>query len=84
MEVINTNSVFVYDNEPRNLDIVKRMKKILDSGYNICIWPSTLKYKDINDMILGGMLQKQIVDIINNNTYNGMLGIIKFNEWKKI
>ena len=84
MEVINTNSVFVYDNEPRNLDIVKRMKKILDSGYNVCIWPSTLKYKDINDMILGGMLQKQIVDIINNNTYNGMLGIIKFNEWKKI
>ena len=84
MEVLNTNSVFVYDNEPRNPDIVKRMKKILDSGYNICIWPADLKYKDINDMILGGIKQRHVIDIINDNTYNGMIGLVKFNEWKKV
>jgi transcription elongation factor Elf1 len=83
-EVVNSKSVFVYDNEPRNPDIVKRMKKILDSGYNICIWPTSLKYKDINDMILGGISQTQIVDMIDKHTYNGMIGLVKFNEWKKV
>ena len=84
MGVLNTESVFVYDNEPRNPDIVKRMKKVLDSGYKICIWPADLKYKDINDMILGGIKQRQVVDIINENTYSGIIGLVKFNEWKKV
>lgn len=84
MELVNSNSVFVYDNEPRNTDIVNRMKKVLDSGYSICIWPTDLKYKDINDMILGGMTQSQLLDIINENTCNGMSGIMKLNEWKKL
>ena len=84
MGVLNTNSVFVYDNEPRNPDIVNRMKKVLDSGYNICIWPTDLKYKDINDMILGGINQRQVIDMINDNTYSGMVGLVKFNEWKKV
>jgi hypothetical protein len=82
-ELVNSNSVFVYDNEPRNLDIAKRMKKVLDSGYSICIWPSDLKYKDINDMILGGMSQRQVLAVINENIYKGMIGIMKFNEWNK-
>jgi transcription elongation factor Elf1 len=84
MEVINSNSIFVYDNEPRNPDIVKRMKKVLDSGHSICVWPTDLKYKDINDMILGGIEQKQIVKMIDDNTVNGMVGLIKFNEWKRV
>jgi hypothetical protein len=60
------------------------MKKVIDSGYNICIWPTDLKYKDINDMILGGINQRQVIDMINDNTYSGMVGLVKFNEWKKV
>ena len=40
--------------------------------------------KDINDMILGGIKQRHVIDIINDNTYNGMIGLVKFNEWKKV
>ena len=82
-EFLNENAVYVYDNEPRNVDIVKRIRQAINSGYGVCIWPSDMKYKDINDMVLGGMTQKQIVDIIDSHIYTGMTATLKFNEWKK-
>lgn len=83
MQVLNTNSVFVYDNEPRNPDIVKRIKKVIDEGYKVCIWPNDLKYKDINDMVLSGITEKQIEKMIDDHTHSGMIALMKFNEWKK-
>jgi hypothetical protein len=35
-------------------------------------------------MILGGINQRQVIDMINDNTYSGMVGLVKFNEWKKV
>jgi transcription elongation factor Elf1 len=83
MDVLNENSVFVYDNEPRNPDIVKRINKVIDLGFKVCIWPRELKYKDINDMILGGMTKEQVMKMIDENTASGMIAMMKFNEWKK-
>jgi len=84
-EFLNSNAVFVYDNEPRNRDIVNRVKRAIGAGYTVCIWPSMMEqYKDINDMISGGYSQKEIVDIINSNSYNGITAIVHFNDWKKI
>ena len=80
----NEHTVFVYDNEPRNPEIVARYAKALDAGHKIVIWPESMKYKDINDMVLGGMSQKKIVDIIDANTYNGIIGMVKFTQWKKL
>ena len=34
-------AVFVYDNERRNKEIVKRMEKAIDKGYEIVIWLRT-------------------------------------------
>lgn len=83
-EFLNNNAVFVYDNEPRNIDIVKRVEKVINSGYSVCIWPAELKYKDINDMILCGISADEVKNIIDSNIYNGLAGLIKFNKWKKI
>lgn len=82
--LLNDKSVVVYDNECRNNEIIKRMQNVLDNGYKLCIWPETMKYKDINDMVLGGLSTKKIVDIIDENTYNGAIGLMKLNTWKKI
>lgn len=76
--------VIVYDNEPRNKDIVKNMEKAIDQGYEICIWPESMQYKDINDMVLGGYTQANIVDIINNNTYKGLEAKLELATWKKV
>ena len=76
----STKAVICYDNEPRNKHIVKKIKKALDDGFETVIWPSTITEKDINDMVLAG---HDVNQLINDNTYSGLMGVIKLNEWKK-
>jgi len=72
--------VYIYDNEPRNIDILKRMLKVIERGNTIVIWPETIHLKDINDMIISGL---DVMSIINNNTFTGLEATLKFNFWKK-
>jgi len=73
--------VFVYDNEPRNREIVNRIDKCISRGERVVIWPSKIVEKDINDMVLAG---HKVMDVIKSNTYSGLEAKIKFNNWKKI
>ncbi len=73
--------IWVFDNEPRNREIVNRISKTIDRGDKIVIWPSTVTEKDVNDMILGG---HQVMNMLKSNTYSGLKAKIKFNNWKKI
>jgi predicted RNA-binding Zn-ribbon protein involved in translation (DUF1610 family) len=73
--------VFVYDNEPRNREIVNRIGKCISRGESVVIWPSGIVEKDINDMVLSGL---NVMDVIKSNTYSGLEAKIKFNNWKKI
>ena len=79
-----TNATIVMDNEPRNKDIVKQLAKYIDLGYNVCMFPDTIKEKDINDMILAGHTVDEIVEVINTNTFAGVEAKLKFSTWKKI
>ena len=72
--------VFIYDNEPRNTQITDRIKKHIDDGHKVVIWPSNIKEKDINDMYLEGY---PVVEIVKLNTYQGLTAKLKFNDWKK-
>ena len=74
------DTVFVYDNEPRNTQITDRIKKHIDDGHKVVIWPSNIKEKDINDMYLEGY---PVVEIVKLNTYQGLTAKLKFNDWKK-
>ena len=76
-----SNAVFVYDNEPRNREIVERIRKTIDSGNSIVIWPNNIEQKDINDMVLAG---HDVMSMLKLNTYSGLQAKIKFNNWKKI
>jgi hypothetical protein len=72
------------DNEPRNKEIVKQLEKYIDAGYSVCMFPDTVKQKDINEMILeGGLSVEDIVELINTNTYTGMDAKLKFVNWRK-
>ena len=46
--------ILVYDNEPRNREIVNRIGKCISRGERVVIWPNNIIEKDINDMILAG------------------------------
>ena len=75
--------IVVYDNEPRNEEIVKKIEKAIDAGYNVCIWPDSIAEKDINDMVLAGLSPNKVLDIINENVYIGLKAKLRFTEWRK-
>jgi transcription elongation factor Elf1 len=78
------NVTVIYDNEPRNKDIVKAIEKAIDNSYNVCIWPSNIHEKDINDMIKSGKSSQEITEIINKNTFRDLTAKLFLQQWKKI
>ena len=76
--------VYLIDNEPRNEAVVITIGKLLDQDKKVCIWPDHIKHKDLNDMIMAGMSQKELLQMIKENTVSGLTGKIKYNNWKKI
>lgn len=77
--------VVVYDNEPRNKEIVKKISKAVEQGYNVCIWPDFIEYKDINDMILKQDLSgPAIQSIIDQNTFSGLTAKMRLQQWSKV
>ena len=73
--------VWIYDNEPRNREILSRISRVIDSGQKVVIWPSSINQKDINDMVLSGL---DVQSVIESNTYSGLEAKLKFTTWKKI
>ena len=76
-----SDKVFVYDNEPRNKEIVARIERCIERGERVVIWPSNIRDKDINDMVLSG---HKVQEIVESNTYSGLQAKLKFTTWKKI
>ena len=76
-----SDPIWVYDNEPRNNEIVKRISETINRGERVVVWPSGMEEKDINDMILSG---HDVVSILNNNIYSNLEAKVKFNNWKKV
>jgi len=73
--------VFVYDNEPRNREIVTKIEATAKRGDKVVIFPRTVTQKDLNDMVLAG---HNVQKMVESNTYQGLEAIIKLNEWKKV
>lgn len=78
--ILGSNNVYIFDNEPRNREITRRIEKHITSGESVVIWPKHIVQKDINDMFLGGLCVQNLVE---SNTYTGLTAKLKFNEWKK-
>jgi len=76
--------VLIFDNEPRNKEIVKLMQESIKSNHNIVIWPNTIQAKDVNEMIMSGISVGEIESIISSNTFNGLQAQTKFVFWKKV
>jgi hypothetical protein len=81
---LDYNYTFVYDNEPRNKQIVTNMRKTIDMGKKICVWPDTIQQKDINDMVISGMHPSEIQHIIDSNTFEGLIATMKMNQWSRV
>jgi hypothetical protein len=73
--------VMVYDNEKRNKQIVERMEKAIDLKLPIVIWPSEIKEKDVNDMVIAGL---DIDSMLKLNAYSGLEAKAKLIGWKRV
>ena len=76
--------VLIFDNEPRNKEIVKMIEVAIKSDNYVVIWPNTIKGKDINEMVMSGLTVSEIEDIISSNTFSGLEAQAKFIFWKKV
>lgn len=76
--------IFVYDNEPRSLTIVKKIAARIEEGFRVVIWPPAVGgKKDVNDMILAGLSQERLFDVLNQNTFRGIEAHLRLTEWNK-
>ncbi len=76
-----SNYIWVYDNEPRNREIINRISKSVDRGDKVIIWPNNIQQKDINDMHLAG---HDVQTVVQSNVYQGLEANLRLNNWKKV
>jgi len=73
--------IFVYDNEPRNREIVNRIETTIGKGNEVVIFPHDIKEKDLNDMVLAG---HDVQTLVDSNRYKGLQATLKLTHWKKV
>ena len=76
-----SNYIWVFDNEPRNREVVNRIERCINRGDQVVIWPSNIQEKDVNEMILA---KHNICDIIKTNTFSELKAELQLNLWKKV
>ena len=80
----NEKLILIPDNEPRNKSIVQNIERFINAGFSVCLFPDSIKEKDINEMIISGLTKEQISDIITKHTYVDLRAKIEFTKWRKI
>ena len=76
-----SNYIWVYDNEPRNRQIVDRIQTTVDRGDKVVIFPKDIMEKDLNDMVLAG---RDVKKLVQSNTYQGLDAKLKLQIWKRV
>lgn len=83
-DTYGANCVLVFDNEPRNKQIVNSMAKNLDNtGWDMVIFPESFPGKDINEAIIAGLTTENIQSIMEIHTYGGLSAALRLSEWRR-
>ena len=80
---LSNDTIYFFDNEPRNKDIVKQMQAYIDSNRRVCILED-VPHKDINEMIMSGMSRRNVLDLLHRSTHRGLQAKLALQRWKKI
>lgn len=71
---------YVFDNEPRNKEIVRMMTNVIALHERIFIWPSGYP-KDINDVYRSN-LGENFLDVLRQRTFSGLQAQLEFTRWR--
>jgi hypothetical protein len=79
-------AIYVWDNQPRNIDIVKKVEKAVAEGRKVVIWGEDCPFigKDPNDMIKNGASTREILAWIASHAYNGLRANLALSKWRKL
>lgn len=90
------NCVVLYDNQPRNPQVVQQISDAISGGYKVFIWPETLADKDLGEYVqrLVGPSEyvqtEKIQSIINrfeniltDRTFSGIRAELELKTWRK-
>jgi predicted RNA-binding Zn-ribbon protein involved in translation (DUF1610 family) len=79
-------TVVIFDNQPRNKELIKRIDKTADAGYPMFVWPSNKALKkDFNENIRDGIIApEKVKKFIDDGTFRGMTLKLKLSDWKKL
>lgn len=75
--------VVVYDNEPRSAETRAKIEKAVINGYSVCVWPSNLEHKDVNDCVKAGLTSDFVRYIIDTHTYRDLSARAALVQWSK-
>lgn len=73
--------ILIFDNQPRNKEIRKLMLEAWYQNFSVVVWPSSIKEKDINEMIINGI---DAVKTIKKNTFSGPSLRLSITNWNKL
>lgn len=82
VKIEKNNLVLIFDNEKRNKEIVSKLAGAVKENYNVFIWPSYIRTKDINDLVLDGFSEKAMISLITMWTVSGLQANIELSMWK--
>lgn len=75
------NVVLIFDNQPRNKELIKIISRAVEDNFTIVIWPENIVEKDVNEMVLAGL---DVPSIISSHTYKGLELKLMFAKWRKL
>jgi len=77
-------AIFVFDNEPRNPDIVEALLTAISDGHRVVIWPNSIgNHKDINSMVMGGLTIDEVRSIMLDSVRHSLAARIAFAAWRR-
>lgn len=79
-------TVLIPDNQYRNKAVCNYIDKFIETGKRVVLFPETLPWKDINDMVMptkGNMSQSELWRLIAENAYSGLKARMKWSNLKK-
>ena len=85
------NFVFVYDNEPRNEQIVRKMFEHAKRDERVVVWngdENFTKGKDLNEMVMNKFFNKEPVrlmeEYLRQHSYGGIKLMSNIRMWSKV
>lgn len=78
------DQIWVWDNEPDNQNINKKIKRKIEEGEKVVIWKTSDNYKDINEGIMKKIIDKDsIQSILKERTYRGLKASLEFAKFRQ-